>query len=90
MSFDYNELVSKTKKSLNNLPSPKEDNVKIHSITPFLSGLGYDESTFDYEHPAYHKFADIVIPIKRDEYLYIEAKRCDKEITQTVCHQCAR
>lgn len=71
-----NGIINDIKNFIKTLKRNNEENIKIKVIRPTLEALGYDESSFDYEHPLYHRkgIADIAIEIKKDIYLYVEAK----------------
>lgn len=71
-----NDIINSIKNFRKTLKRNNEENVKIQVIRPTLEILGYDPSSFDYEHPLYHRkgIADIAIEIKKDIYLYVEAK----------------
>lgn len=71
-----NDIIDSIKNFRKTLKRDNEENVKIQVIRPTLEILGYDPSSFDYEHPLYHRkgIADIAIEIKKDIYLYVEAK----------------
>ncbi len=72
-----NEIIEYVKNLIKTLKRDNEENIKIHIIKPALEKLGYDSCSFDYEHPLYHRkgIADIAIEIKKDIYLYVEAKK---------------
>lgn len=74
-----NDILDSIKNFRKILKRNNEENVKIQVIRPSLEILDYDPSTFDYEHPLYHRkgIADIAIEIRKNIYLYVEAKKGD-------------
>ena len=78
MSYD-SKKIERIREIYNNLPRKKEDNIRNTVVREFLTYLGYDPFTFDYEHPTYSRsgYTDIAIPVNGAIQLYVECKRGD-------------
>ncbi len=76
-------MVSSIRNNFNNLPSSIEENVKIHVVIETLDMLGYSKVMLDFEHPIYHNKGrvDIAINIHDKNWLYVEVKRGDYDLT---------
>lgn len=84
-------IVSLIKDKFVILPSYIEENIKIHIIIEVLKRLGYSQNSFDFEHPIYHVKGkvDIAINVDNVNWLYIEIKRGDVNLTNNDIMQLA-
>jgi|GEM_PF-5417437 len=71
------------KRTFNELANLNEENVKVKIVVELFKGLGYNFSSFNFEHPVYHKDKriDFVIDISPNRVLYVETKRGDRDLT---------